>query len=74
MRNGVSTKQKTTDALSSAQDWLTARDAVDYLKMSSRKALYQAVQRGQVPVHRLGKRRLRFNRAELYRLMVRDDS
>jgi len=45
--------------------WLTAEEAVAYLGLPSRKALYQAVRRGQVPVHRLGQRRMRFSRAEL---------
>lgn len=45
--------------------WLTAEEAVTYLGLPSRKALYQAVRRGQVPVHRLGQRRMRFSRAEL---------
>jgi len=44
--------------------WLTAEEAVAYLGLPSRKALYQAVRRGQVPVHRLGQRRMRFSRAE----------
>lgn len=49
--------------------WLTSDEAVRYLKMRSRKALYQAVRRAQVPVHRLG-RRLRFRRAELDALLL----
>lgn len=44
--------------------WMSADDAVEYLGFPSRKALYQAVRRGQVPAHRLG-RRLRFSRPEL---------
>lgn len=47
-----------------ASDWLTADEATAYLKLPSRDALYQAVCRGQVPAHRLG-RRLRFRRPEL---------
>jgi excisionase family DNA binding protein len=50
--------------------WLTADEAVAYLGLPSRKALYQAVRRGQLPVHRLGKRRMRFSRAELDRALV----
>jgi excisionase family DNA binding protein len=48
-----------------SERWLTAEEAVAYLGLPSRKALYQAVRRGQLPVHRLGKRRMRFSRAEL---------
>ncbi len=49
---------------SGASEWLTADEATAYLKFPSRDALYQAVCRGQVPAHRLG-RRLRFRRPEL---------
>ncbi len=45
-------------------EWLTADEAVAYLRFPSRDALYQAVSRGQLPVHRMG-RRLRFRRPEL---------
>jgi excisionase family DNA binding protein len=44
--------------------WLTADEATVYLGFPSRKALYQAVRRGQVPGHRIG-RRLRFSRSEV---------
>ena len=44
--------------------WLNVEDAVSYLGLRSRMALYQAVRRGQVPAHRFG-RRLRFRRSEL---------
>ena len=44
--------------------WLTVDEAVAYLALPSRMALYQAVRRGQVSAHRFG-RRLRFLRAEL---------
>lgn len=44
--------------------WLTVEEAVSYLGLRSRMALYQAVRRGQIPVHHLG-RRLRFRRSEL---------
>ena len=49
--------------------WLTTDEAVAYLGLPSRKALYQAVRRDQVPVHRLGVRRMRFSRDELDRLL-----
>ncbi len=45
-------------------EWLTPDEAVAYLRFPSRDALYQAVHRGQLPAHRLG-RRLRFRRSEL---------
>ena len=45
-------------------EWLTAVEAASYLRLPSAKALYQAIRRGQVPVHRLG-RRMRFKRSEL---------
>jgi excisionase family DNA binding protein len=51
--------------------WLTTDQAVQYLALPSRKALYQAVRRGQVPVHRLGLRRMRFSRVELDELLTR---
>jgi excisionase family DNA binding protein len=49
--------------------WLTVEQAAAYLSLS-RKALYQAVRRGQLPVHRLGKR-LRFRRDEIDRALSR---
>ena len=50
--------------------WLTPDQVVRYLALPSRKALYEAVRRGQLPAHRLGARRMRFNRAELDRLLL----
>jgi len=44
--------------------WLTVEEGVRYLGLKSRMALYQAVRRGQVPAHRIG-RRMRFRRSEL---------
>lgn len=54
-------------------DWLTATEATSYLGMPSLKALYQAVRRGVVPAHRLG-RLLRFHRPELDRALLRTTS
>jgi excisionase family DNA binding protein len=54
-----------------AIEWLGADQAARYLGLPSRKALYQAVRRGQVPVHRLGLRRMRFRRAELDQVLER---
>ncbi|HTP24061.1 MAG TPA: helix-turn-helix domain-containing protein [Anaeromyxobacteraceae bacterium] len=50
--------------------WLNVEDAVSYLGLRSRMALYQAVRRGQVPAHRFG-RRLRFRRSELDEALAR---
>jgi excisionase family DNA binding protein len=50
--------------------WLTVEEAARYLGLPSRKALYQAVRRGHVPAHRLG-RVLRFRRLELDAALAR---
>ena len=63
----VPTQRASRPRLNSAERlvrWLTADEATAYLGFPSRKALYAAVERGQVPAHKLG-RRLRFSRAEL---------
>ena len=44
--------------------WMTPDQAAEYLALPSRKALYEAVRRGVVPCHRLG-RRMRFRREDL---------
>lgn len=49
--------------------WMDADEAAAFLRLT-RKALYAAVARGQVPAHRLGRRRLRFRRADLERLLA----
>ncbi len=51
--------------------WLTAGAAAAHLGFPSRRALYAAVERGQVPAHRLGQRRLRFKLDELDSLLGR---
>jgi len=51
-----------------AVNWLTPEQAASYLALPSRKALYQAVRRGLIPGHRLG-RLLRFHRPELDRVL-----
>ena len=53
--------------------WLTANEAARYLGFPSRKALYQAVRRGQIPSHRLG-RRLRFRTDEIDRVFRHNPS
>jgi len=50
--------------------WLTVEEAMRYLGLRSRMALYQAVRRGQVPAHHFG-RRLRFRRSELDESLAR---
>jgi excisionase family DNA binding protein len=54
---------------SEAPGWLTPEQAASYLALPSRKALYQAVRRGLIPGHRLG-RLLRFHRPELDRVLL----
>jgi excisionase family DNA binding protein len=51
--------RRTTEAT-----WLTVDEAMLYLGLRSRMAIYQAVRRGQVRAHHFG-RRLRFRRSEL---------
>ena len=54
-----------------SSEWLGADQAARYLGLPSRKALYQAIRRRQIPVHRLGKRRMRFRRSELDQALER---
>ena len=56
-------------AKADAVNWLTPGQAASYLALPSRKALYQAVRRGRIPGHRLG-RLLRFHRPELDRVLL----
>jgi excisionase family DNA binding protein len=51
--------------------WMTSDQAVKYLALPSRKALYQAVRRGQIPSHRIGRRSLRFSKAEIDQWIAR---
>jgi excisionase family DNA binding protein len=51
------------------EDWLNPDEACAYLRLPSLKALYQAVRRGTVPVHRMG-RLLRFRRPELDQVLT----
>jgi len=51
-------------------EWLTAEELAEYLSLPSRKAVYQAVRRGDLPAYRLGKR-VRFRRDEIDALMTR---
>jgi excisionase family DNA binding protein len=53
--------------------WLTAEEAARYAGFPSRKALYQAVRRGQIPAHRIG-RRLRFSAGEIDRWIGRSQT
>jgi excisionase family DNA binding protein len=47
-----------------ASPWLTADEAAEYLRLPSRRALYQAVRRGAFPSHRRAGF-LRFHKDEL---------
>jgi excisionase family DNA binding protein len=62
-RGAVSTSGSLHPRITEAT-WLTVDQAVIYLGLRSRMALYQAVRRGQVRAHHFG-RRLRFRRSEL---------
>jgi excisionase family DNA binding protein len=50
--------------------WLDAEGAARYLALPSKKAVYEAVRRGELPAYRLG-RRLRFRREELDAVLLR---
>jgi excisionase family DNA binding protein len=50
--------------------WLTPEEAAAYLRLPSVRALYQAVRRGQVPVHRRANKAMLFNRGELDAAML----
>jgi excisionase family DNA binding protein len=49
-------------------EWLDADEAAEYLRLRTRRALYDHVRRGRVKAHRLG-RLLRFHRLELDALL-----
>ncbi len=53
--------------------WLTSRETMTYLRLPSLGALRQLVYRRQIPYCKLG-RSLRFNRAELDRLLESSNS
>jgi excisionase family DNA binding protein len=63
-----------SNAAPGAPEWMTADDAASYLRLSGRKAVYQAVRRGQLPSCRLGTRLLRFRRADLDRVLLMGQS
>jgi excisionase family DNA binding protein len=63
-RSRPATKRVRFDTAERRLRWLTADEATLYLGLPTRKALYAAVERGQVPAHRFG-RRLRFKPDEL---------
>ena len=50
--------------------WLTADEVAQYLRLPSRKAVYEWVRRGLLPARRLG-RRVLFNRAEVDDALIR---
>lgn len=63
-----------TNQTSNGDPWMTTDEAAAYLGYRTRDALYQAVRRGHLPVHRLGPRRLRFRRSELDAELARNSS
>ena len=68
MDSGYSDERATSSR--SQNRWLTAPEAAAYLGLPSHRPLYQAIRRGQVRAHRLG-RRLRFRTAELDAVLSR---
>lgn len=58
------------DETKETSPWLDADQAAEYLALPSRKAVYEAARRGEIPVYRLG-RRLRFRREELDAVLLR---
>jgi excisionase family DNA binding protein len=50
--------------------WMNADQVAEYLALPSRKAVYEAARRGEIPCYRLG-RRLRFRREELDAVLLR---
>jgi excisionase family DNA binding protein len=65
---GESGKNEQDTQLFDNLKWLTSRETVAYLRLPSLGALRQLVYRRQIPYCKLG-RSLRFNRAELDRLL-----
>ncbi len=57
-----------TGTVVAPSEWLDADEAAEMLRLT-RKSLYSAAARGQVPVHRIG-RRVRFHRGELDALLL----
>ena len=60
-------------ATSEHAELMDAEEVVRYLKLPSRRAVYQGVRRGEIPAYRLGKRRLRFRRDELEKLLKKSN-
>ncbi|MEN9846631.1 MAG: Helix-turn-helix domain [Pseudomonadota bacterium] len=57
------TKMSDNSHSSESPKWMTTDEIAELLRIS-RKAVYHRVERGQIPVHRLG-RCYRFNRREI---------
>lgn len=51
--------------------WLDPEEAAAYLRLPSVKALYQAVRRGQVPVHRRANKAMLFHKGELDQTLMK---
>jgi excisionase family DNA binding protein len=70
-RQFVVSPDAATPSAGALGDAMTPKEATEYLRLSSVRALYAAVRKGQVPVHRLGPRRMRFLKAELDAVLAR---
>jgi excisionase family DNA binding protein len=64
------TDQSTPSSENALGPWLSAEQAAEYLALTSTRALYPAVRRGELPAYRFG-RRLRFRRNELDAVLSR---
>ena len=47
------------------ESWLTAKEAADYLRLPSTAAVYALNARRELKYHRVGKRRIRYDRRDL---------
>lgn len=48
-----------------ATEWMSTDEATEYLRLSSKKNLYEYVRRGVLPAYRLGEKSLIFSKTEL---------
>jgi len=60
----------TDDKNKERSPWMSPDQVAEYLALPSRKAVYEAARRGEIPCYRLG-RRLRFRREELDAVLLR---
>jgi predicted DNA-binding transcriptional regulator AlpA len=59
-----------SEPIAPAGDTLTAAEVETIYRFPSRQAVYAAVRRGDIPVQRLGKRRMRFSRRAIEAAMA----